>query len=337
MMRRRRNVPWIQRYSRYIIGAIAVVGLILTAYLTITKLLGGEVACTVNASQGAGCDGVLNSAYAYPFDPQGKTGPPLSLFGSLAYLVMGILALAPLTVSAEDKKKLRLKLEENSWLLILALSFAMATFSAYLMSILAFELQTVCYYCIGSALFSLSLLIITLIGHDWEDLGQILFTGAIIIVITLVGSLGVYANANTVGVTGAGVANLNAEGKIIIPKPTTAATPPLGWEITTESGPAEIELAQHLAVVGATKYTAYWCPHCYDQKQLFGKEAYDIVPHIECTPDGLNGDPQKCQGIVRAFPTWLINGEVYEGTQSLERLAELTDYTGNTDFKYSLR
>ncbi len=336
MIRRRQNTPWIQRYSRFIIGAIALVGLILTLYLTIVSLTGGEVACTGDLNQaGNACDSVLDSAYAYPFDPQGRTGPPLSLFGSLGYLAMGVLSLAPLGVSPEKNKKLRLTLEKNSWLLILALGFAMATFSGYLMYVLAFELQTACYYCIGSALFSLSFLVLSIIGHDWDDLGQIFFIGAIVILVTIVGSLGIYSRVNSP------LAESNGElapgQRMVIPRPSTAAQPPVGWEITTTSGAAEMELAQHLAEVGATKYTAYWCPHCFDQKQLFGEEAYAIVPHIECTEDGLNGEPQKCTGVVRAFPTWVIDGEVYEGTQTLERLAELTGYTGNMDFKYSLR
>ena len=41
----RRSVPWLHRWSRPMIGAIAIAGAVLTAYLTITKLTGGEVAC----------------------------------------------------------------------------------------------------------------------------------------------------------------------------------------------------------------------------------------------------------------------------------------------------
>jgi len=334
-MIRRRNVPWIQRYSRLIIGAIALLGLILTSYLTISSLIGGEVVCTGELNQAGTCASVLDSAYAYPLDPVGRTGPPLSLFGVLGYLAMGLLSLGPLAVSPEKNKKLRQKLESNSWLLILALSVAMATFSGYLMYVLAFELQTPCYYCIGSALFSLSFLILAIFGHDWDDIGQIFFVGAIVILVTIVGSLGIYSNVNSP------FTQENTElapgERIVIPRPSTAAQPPVGWEITTTSGEAEIELAQHLAEVGAVKYSAYWCPHCYDQKQLFGAEAYSIVPHVECTEDGVNPEPEKCVGVVRAFPTWIIDGQVYEGAQTLERLAELTGYTGNMDFKYSLR
>ena len=111
MIRRRRNVPWIQRQSRFIIGAIAVIGFILTAYLTMTSLTGQDVACTADAAS-SGCGGVLNSAYAYPLDPVGKTGPPLSLFGSLAYLAMIVFALSPLFVNPDQDKKLRQKLDD---------------------------------------------------------------------------------------------------------------------------------------------------------------------------------------------------------------------------------
>lgn len=75
-MLRYRQQSWLQKKSRFLIGAIAIVGLILTLYLTISKMAGGSVAC--DASQGAsgGCNSVLDSPYAYPLDPMGKTGPP---------------------------------------------------------------------------------------------------------------------------------------------------------------------------------------------------------------------------------------------------------------------
>ncbi len=336
-MLRRRNQTWIQKKSRFIIGAIAIVGLILTIYLTITKLAGGDVACTSDAANAAaGCSSVLDSAYAYPLDPQGKTGPPLSIFGSFAYLVMAILALSPLFINPDKNKQLRLNLEKWTWWGMAVGSFVMATFSAYLMYVLAFELQMVCYYCIGSALFSLSLLTLTIIGNDWEDMGQILFTGAAIALITLVSAVGVYANVN---VAVDNPTEITQDGKILTSQPTVQAKPPVGWEITTTSGESEIALAQHLAQSDAVMYSAYWCPHCYDQKQLFGKEAFENhVKKVECAPDGLDGDPQKCvDAKIRAFPTWIIQGEIYEGVQSLEKLAELTGYTGEQNFKYKVR
>ena len=165
-MRRRRSLPWIYRWSRPIIGAIAIAGAILTAYLTITKLMGADPVCSADATAGAGCGGVLNSAYATVF------GLPLSLFGCIAYLSMAAFALVPLAISQEGQKNLKKQLENSTWWLLLAGSIAMTVFSAYLMYVLATELKTVCPYCIGSALFSLSLLILTITGREWSDLGS---------------------------------------------------------------------------------------------------------------------------------------------------------------------
>lgn len=335
MLRRRRNLPWIQRNSRFIIGAIAIIGLILTIYLTILKLSGGEVACTTDAA--SGCNSVLDSAYAYPLDPQGKTGPPLSVFGALAYFTMAVLALAPLFINPDKNKEFRQKLEKSSWWVMLVISFSMAAFSTYLMYVLAFKLQAVCPYCIGSALFSFTLLTLTIIGHDWEDMGQIFFTGIAIILITFVGAVGVYANVNTIATEEPNI-ELAPGQKIPIPQAQTAPQPPLGWEITTTSGEAEISLAKHLASKGAVMYSAYWCPHCYEQKQLFGKEAFKEVGKVECDPKGVAPAPQKCvDAKIRAFPSWVINGELKEGVQTLEELAQLTGYSGNINFKYSMR
>jgi thiol-disulfide isomerase/thioredoxin len=118
--------------------------------------------------------------------------------------------------------------------------------------------------------------------------------------------------------------------------PTTAATPKIGWEITATSGKAEIALAKHLAKKGVKIYGAYWCPHCYEQKQLFGKQAWAIVPHIECAEDAQeNPQPKVCtKAGIKGFPTWKIRGKLDAGVKKLEQLGKLTGYQGNTEFKY---
>ncbi|MEL7054580.1 MAG: hypothetical protein AAGM45_22750, partial [Cyanobacteria bacterium J06588_5] len=85
--------------------------------------------------------------------------------------------------------------------------------------------------------------------------------------------------------------------------------------------------------VGAKMYGAYWCPHCFDQKQLFGQVAYKDMPYIECAEDGKNNQAALCasEGI-RQYPIWRVNGVELAGTQTLETLAEASGYTGSTDF-----
>ncbi|MHC5831667.1 MAG: vitamin K epoxide reductase family protein, partial [Nostoc sp.] len=73
---------------------------------------------------------------------------------------------------------------------------AMSVFSGYLMYVLASQIKAICPYCIGSALFSLSLLVLTIIGRTWEDIGQIFFTAIIVGMVTLIATLGIYADVN---------------------------------------------------------------------------------------------------------------------------------------------
>ena len=90
----------------------------------------------------------------------------------------------------------------------------------------------------------------------------------------------------------------------------------------------EAQLANHLDEIGANMYGAYWCPHCADQKEMFGS-AIDQVPYVECAADGENAQPQLCQEKgIQGYPTWEIDGEFYPGTQSLDTLAELSGFEG---------
>ena len=44
--------------------------------------------------------------------------------------------------------------------------------------------------------------------------------------------------------------------------------------VTSESTRKSIELAKYLKDNGVVKYSAYWCPNCLNQSELFGKQAY---------------------------------------------------------------
>lgn len=85
-------------------------------------------------------------------------------------------------------------------------------------------------------------------------------------------------------------------------------------------------LARHLSASGVKFYGAYWCPHCADQKAMFGKAA-GLLPYIECDQRSPIGQYQTCVAAgIRAFPTWDIQGRRYEGVLSLDDLARLTNY-----------
>jgi glutaredoxin len=91
-------------------------------------------------------------------------------------------------------------------------------------------------------------------------------------------------------------------------------------------GGAEAALARHLRETGAVMYGAYWCPHCQEQKDLFGATAHDL-PYVECDPKGVNARPDLCEKAgVKAFPTWVIGGQRREGVQSLSALADASKF-----------
>ncbi|MEA5538641.1 vitamin K epoxide reductase family protein [Limnoraphis robusta Tam1] len=302
----KRSSPWIHRWSRPLSAAIASIGAVETAYLTWVKLTGNSAACPTQ-----GCEQVLNSPYASIF------GLPLTLFGLLAYLSIGILAIAPLLIDPHTQKSLRSNVEEQTRLLMFALSTAMVVFSGYLMQIMVFEIQEFCPYCVASALFALSLFILSIWGHDWQDPGQLLLTGLTIGMVTLIGVLGIYGSINS---SQTSLSSGNSSDP---------------YEIATTSGPAELELARHLQQIGAKEYGAYWCPHCKDQKLLFGKEAFAMIDYVECDPKGKNARASLCQEAgITGYPTWEINGQFYPGILSLEKLADLSGYQGQRNFKY---
>ena len=318
---RRRSLPWTHRWSRQIIGAIAILGAINTAYLTINKLTNTATTCPTG-----GCERVLESPYATVF------GLPLALFGLLAYIGMATFALAPLAVKSEENKQLRTQLEKWTWLLLFIGATAMTIFSGYLMFIMfsqfvaKFGIGGICYFCLASAIFALSMFVLTLIGRDWEDVGQLFFSGIIVAMVTIIATLAIYSH-NGSSVAGSGGA------------PDLKAPPP----IQTTSSDAEIGLARHLKSVGAKMYGAYWCPHCHDQEAEFGKEAFTSINYVECGSDGTNSQVALCEKVAPeskkqtgqdfGFPTWEINGKYYPGVQKLEDLAKISGYTGPRNFK----
>lgn len=74
-----------------------------------------------------------------------------------------------------------------------------------------------------------------------------------------------------------------------------------------------------------TFYGAFWCPHCQEQKALFGKSA-KLLPYVECsTPDGQDQTPICKEKQITQYPTWqLPNGERREGTLPLQELSDIS-------------
>ena len=97
--------------------------------------------------------------------------------------------------------------------------------------------------------------------------------------------------------------------------------------VNSESTKESIEFAKYLKDNGVVKYSAYWCPNCLNQSELFGKQAYRELNVVECAKDGKNSQTQLCiDKNIQGFPTWEINGNLILGVLTLNELSKLTGY-----------
>jgi uncharacterized membrane protein len=322
-MSRSRPVPWLYRWSRPLIGGIATLGVVNTAFLTYQRFTASSCPTETCA--------VLASRYATVL------GQPLSLFGLFAYLGMAILALAPLLINAETNRTLRNDAEDKTWWMLFLGSLGMLLFSGYLMNVMFSEFifggkalgwNGVCPFCLFSAICAAAMFTFTLLGRAWDSIGGMVMSGAIVTMFTLVTTLAIYAPDNSV----------TAEGYAITDKAGRAE-----YYVSSQSGEAETALAKHLKTSGASLYTSYTCPHCCEQKQLFGQQATTELPNNECNPNGKNANEALCRKDFKeaeeqtkqqpGFPAWKINGKYYFGVQKLGELAKLSGYQGPQTFK----
>jgi uncharacterized membrane protein len=119
--------------SRMAIALLSLVGLIVSAYLTLYKLgYLGFIQCTTG-----GCETVQSSRYAFFF------GVPVALWGVGAYLVLLLLALIGLQP--------RWMLERWVGLALFAAAAVGLLFTAYLTYLEAYVIHAWCQWCLVSA------------------------------------------------------------------------------------------------------------------------------------------------------------------------------------------
>ncbi len=79
------------------------------------------------------------------------------------------------------------------------------------------------------------------------------------------------------------------------------------------------DFAKCLKNKNVVMYGSEGCSHCKEQKTMFG-ESFKYVNYVECPNNQVLCEQMGITG----YPTWIINGVQYPGTQSLEKLKELT-------------
>ena len=84
--------------------------------------------------------------------------------------------------------------------------------------------------------------------------------------------------------------------------------------------------AKCLASKQTKMYGLYWCPHCAEQKAMFGK-SFQYVPYVECAIKGSRELTSECKAAnVKLFPSWQFgDNPPKEGVFPME---ELSDKTG---------
>ena len=83
--------------------------------------------------------------------------------------------------------------------------------------------------------------------------------------------------------------------------------------------------AQCLAAKQAKMYGLSWCPHCVDQKEMFG-DAFHYVRYVECGIAATKDETPECKARgLKLFPSWQFGTEPpKEGVLSLEALSDKT-------------
>jgi hypothetical protein len=85
------------------------------------------------------------------------------------------------------------------------------------------------------------------------------------------------------------------------------------------------KFAQCLASKQAKMYGLYWCPHCQEQKEMFG-ESFHYVSYVECAVKGSSELAPACKiAGVKLFPSWQFGDDPpKEGILSLDALSDKT-------------
>ena len=178
------------------------------------------------------------------------------------------------------------------WLGLAATSGAVT--SVYLTAISVLVIEALCTYCLISLALLLVMSVLAVLGRVTEQAWRPQVVGTLVALI--VAGL-MHADANGV---------LRAGGVV---------------------DPDLRRLAEHLEARGDVFYGASWCPHCQQQKDMFGAAA-EFLPYVECAPHGPRGPrATACQiAEIRNYPTWMIDGRKVERLMPPELLAKLTGF-----------
>ena len=303
--RNKKDLKW----PKIIIAVLSTIGLVDTGSITLKNWgLFNSLSCPGIKN---GCETVLNSPWGTLFE-NSQFNIPLSLAGVITYSSILLLSIF-LSLNIISPKE---KLNKLLWWLIFLISCASSVFSLLLLNIMFVKINAYCFFCILSAILSISIFIISIIGAKFESREPMFYRGLIVALTILIGGL-IWSN------------NVDPSKANDISNTSEKVSP----IITTSSSPQKIKFAKFLSDNNIKMFSAYWCPHCHDQKQLFGKKAVKELTIVECAKDGKDNQYELCrEKEIQGFPSWEIKGEIFSGVKDLNDLAIMTGYDGDTNF-----
>jgi len=303
----------LSRTMRAILGGLGLMGVFETIYLTWVKLVGTSGAiCSTQ-----GCIDVLTGPWSV------FLGIPLSAYGMLAYGVFSFLSIWPLLARSETvytdvdagtteeipSEEVYVRRDNITRGPMLALSSVLIGFSAYLMSLLVWVIKDICPYCIFSAGLTVSIFVFMVSSRAMRSMS----IGGTTKVISAGFGISAVASMLSYGLAAPYIPNI----------PDSPQAPPV---VTTYSSRQANKLADKLALKNTKMYGAYWCTHCFDQKQKLGRQAWKKITYIECDKHGVNTQYKLCrQKRIPGYPTWEIDGLLYPGEVQLDTLEAIAD------------
>ncbi len=92
------------------------------------------------------------------------------------------------------------------------------------------------------------------------------------------------------------------------------------------TGPGKLDgFAKCLKDSGAVFYGAFWCPHCQNQKAMFGSSK-KYLPYVECSTPDMKGQTGICiEKGIKSYPTWF-----YPDMSSSTGEVQLSDLSAKT-------
>jgi hypothetical protein len=118
---------------------------------------------------------------------------------------------------------------------------------------------------------------------------------------------------------------LPASAPSVSPERTASSTTPTLGSAMQASTAEQLALVDHLRRQGVVFYGAWWCPACFKQKNLFGQQAGNQLPYVEC--EKTDEQRKRCEKIgIQAYPTWMWGTQRVEGVQTLEQLSQWSGF-----------